>query len=252
MPVVALAVRADLTRRLTLLTSLVVVAGALIAGHVSARPAGAPTPGGGDLTVVELFTSQGCSSCPPANANLVTLSTRPDLLALSWGVTWWDQLGWKDTFASDAYTRRQRDYQRGLRTDNVWTPQVVVDGRRHVVGRRMTEIEGLIARHRPFDGPAVAFRDGAVGLAGGATPTVPADVWLIRYEPRPIDVPVARGENGGRTLPHANVVRELVRLGDWNGATEGFRLPASARTGLNTAVLVQAPNGGPILAAAKG
>lgn len=239
-----------LTRRLTLIAAtaaLTVAAGSALA----TRPAPAqPTPA--DLTVVELFTSQGCSSCPPANANLVALSRRDDLLALSWGVTYWDQLGWKDTFASDAYTRRQRAYQRGLGTDNVWTPQVVVDGRRHVVGRRMAQIQALIGRHRPFPGPTVVFRNRGVGLAGGTPPSAPADVWLVRYEPRPIEVPVSRGENGGRTLPHANVVRELVRLGDWNGQTEGFSLPVMARADLRTAVLVQAPNGGPILAAGRG
>ena len=247
----------DLRRRLALFASIGVIAAALIAGRGTARPADAapmssPPPAASSLTVVELFTSQGCNSCPPANANLVTLSTRPDVLALSWNVTYWDGLGWKDTFAQDAFTRRQRDYQRGLGTDNVWTPQVVVDGRDHVVGQRMAQIQGLIDRHRPFSGPNVQFRDGAVGFAGGPAPSAPADVWLVRYEPRPINVPVERGENGGRTLPHADVVRELVRLGDWRGQTVGYRLPAATRAGLATAVLVQAPNGGPILAAAKG
>ncbi|CAL1691044.1 hypothetical protein MMB232_01179 [Brevundimonas subvibrioides] len=246
----------DVRRRLALFASLGVVAAALLAGRGTARPADAAPmpsapPAASGLTVVELFTSQGCNSCPPANANLVTLSTRPDILALSWNVTYWDGLGWKDTFAQDAFTRRQRDYQRGLGTDNVWTPQVVVDGRDHVVGQRMAQIQGLIDRHRRFSGPAVEVRDGAVGFAGGAAPSAPADVWLVRYEPRPIDVPVERGENGGRTLPHAAVVRELVRLGDWRGRTVGYRLPAATRPGLATAVLVQAPDGGPILSAAR-
>ncbi len=241
-----------MNRRLIVLLSAVAVAGAASTALASRTPTAPPASPASDLVVVELFTSQGCSSCPPANANLRALAPRPDILALSWGVTYWDQLGWKDTFASDAYTRRQRDYQRGLGTDNVWTPQVVVDGRRHVVGQRMAQIAGLITQHTPFTGPEIVFRNGAVGLAGGATPTSPADVWLVRYEPRPIEVPVARGENGGRTLPHANVVRELVRLGDWTGMTEGFRLPASAHADLKTAVLVQSPNGGPILNAGRG
>ncbi len=241
-------------RRLTIIAIAALLVGAAttaFATRTAAPQVSAPAPTSAELTVVELFTSQGCSSCPPANANLLALSTRDDLLALSWGVTYWDQLGWKDTFASDAYTRRQRDYQRGLGTDNVWTPQIVVDGRHHVVGQRMAQIEGLIARHEPFDGPTVVIRNGGVGLGGGTAPSTPADVWLVRYEPAPIEVPVARGENGGRTLPHANVVRELVRLGDWKGPTEGFKLPPAARPDLNTAVLVQAPNGGPILGAGR-
>lgn len=231
-----------------------VAAAALAIGVLGARSgaAAAPAPQAGEVTVVELFTSQGCSSCPPANANLVTLAQRPDVLALSFNVTYWDQLGWKDTFGQDAFTRRQRDYQRGLGTDNVWTPQIVVDGRRHLVGQRLAEIEGLIDGHRRFTGPTVRFNAvGSVGLSGGAAPSTAADVWLVRYEPRPIAVPIARGENGGRTLPHAAVVRDLVRLGPWNGTTVGYRFPAPSRPGLATAVLIQSPNGGPILAAAR-
>ncbi len=240
-----------MNRLIVLLSALVLAIGA---SALLGSPAAAPRsdPVSGDLTVVELFTSQGCSSCPPANANLQTLASRPDILALSWGVTYWDQLGWKDTFAADAYTRRQRDYQRGLGTDNVWTPQVVVDGRRHVVGQRMAQIEALIAQHTAFTGPQIVIRNGGLGLAGGQSSTAPADIWLVRYEPRPIEVPVAHGENGGRTLPHANVVRELVRLGDWTGTTTGIRLPATSRPELRTAVLIQAANGGPILSAARG
>jgi hypothetical protein len=245
----------DLRRRLTLLGSVGLVAAAIVAGYGSARPAEARVPAPpppGDLTVVELFTSQGCNSCPPANANLVQLSERSDLLTLSFNVTYWDDLGWPDTFARPEYTRRQRDYQRGLGTDNVWTPQIVVDGRSHTVGRRMEQIEDLIARHRPSTGPAVVFRSGGVGLAGGQNPSAPADVWLVRYEPRPIAVPVARGENAGVTLPHASVVRDLVKLGQWSGGeARGWRLPRPSREGLLTAVLVQAPDGGPILRAAR-
>ena len=130
---------------------------------------------------------------------------------------------------------------------------MVIDGRADVVGGRMAEIEGRIAAHRPFSGPVIRFDRRGVGLAGGRAPQQPADVWLVRYEPAPIAVPVARGENAGVTLPHASVVRDLVKLGQWSGGeAEGFRLPAPSREGLLTAVLVQAPNGGPILAAAKG
>jgi len=112
--------------------------------------------------------------------------------------------------------------------------------------------QGLIDAHRPAAGPTAVFRGGGVGLAGGATPAAPADVWLVRYEPAPIAVPVARGENAGVTLPHASVVRELVKLGQWSGGeARGWRLPAPSREGLLTAVIVQAPDGGPILRAAK-
>ncbi|MBU1348135.1 MAG: DUF1223 domain-containing protein [Alphaproteobacteria bacterium] len=252
MPSAVQRLSSDVRRRLILFASVGVVAGAIIAAHGSARPAQAAPAPADDLTVVELFTSQGCSSCPPANANLATLSQRPGVLTLSFNVTYWDDLGWPDTFAKPAFTGRQRDYQQGLGTDNVWTPQVVVDGRSHVVGQRLSQIEDLIARHRPASTLQIEFRDNGVGLAGGSAPARPADVWLVRYEPRPIAVPVERGENGGRTLPHASVVRDLVRLGAWSGGeARGFALPAPSRPGLLTAVLVQAPDGGPILKAAK-
>src|SRR6266404_3389657 len=98
------------------------------------------------LTVVELFQSQGCSDCPPANANVMALSDRPDLLTLSFGVTYWDQLGWKDTFASPQYTARQWDYARGLHHSNVYTPQTIVNGKADITGRDRAELEALIRR----------------------------------------------------------------------------------------------------------
>lgn len=241
--------RADLARRLRLFGLFNTLALAVVAGVSTARPV---TPQPTDsLTVVELFTSQGCSSCPPANANLIQLARRPEVLALSFGVTYWDQLGWTDTFAQPAFTARQRDYQRGLGNDNVWTPQMVIDGRLDLVGGRMAEIERAIGSRRTYAGPVIRFNRRGVGLAGGRVPTRPADVWLVRYEPQAIEVPVARGENGGRTLPHANVVRELTRLGQWRGETVGFPLPPARAEGLATAVLVQTPGGGPILGAGR-
>ena len=202
-------------------------------------------------TVVELFQSQGCSSCPPANANLLALSNRPDLLPLSFQVTYWDQLGWKDTFATPAYTARQWDYAHGLNHTSVWTPQVVVNGRVDVVGVQHGEIEGAIARaDRGVGGPVVTVAGDKVTVAGAA-PKAPATVWLVRYDPQIIQVPIQRGENGGRTLPHKNVVRQLVKLGAWDGSSHAFTLPAPDRAGLKTAVLVQEGRGGAILAAAR-
>src|SRR5271163_4509740 len=107
------------------------------------------------LTVVELFQSQGCSDCPPANANVMALSDRPDLLTLSFGVTYWDQLGWKDTFASPQFTARQWDYARAFGREEVFTPEVVVNGRADVVGADRAELESLIARESNDGGPQV-------------------------------------------------------------------------------------------------
>jgi hypothetical protein len=221
-------------------------AAALTLLAAGARAADAAHP-----TVVELFQSQGCSSCPPANANVMALSARPDILALSFQVTYWDQLGWKDTFGSPEYTARQWDYARALRHDNVWTPQVVVNGRTDVVGIQEGEILTAIARaDRGDSGPAVTVAGGRVTIAGG-TAAHPAAIWLVRYDPNIVQVPIRRGENGGRTLPHKNVVRSLTRLGDWSGPAKTYSLPAPDASGLRSAILVQAGPGGPILAAAR-
>ena len=201
-------------------------------------------------TVVELFQSQGCSDCPPANANVLTLADRPDVLTLSWQVTYWDQLGWKDTFGQPAFTSRQWDYARGLRHSDVATPEVVVNGRADVVGNNRDEIVDLIRREdRGDSGPRVSIAGNQVTVAGAG---VHAIVVLVRYDPNIIQVPIRRGENGGLTLPHKNVVREVVQLGEWNGGSRTYALPAAGRPGLKTAVLVQAGQGGPILAAGRG
>jgi len=225
---------------------------ALIAGAALLAPLGAFAADAAHPTVVELFQSQGCSSCPPANANLLALSNRADILPLSFQVTYWDQLGWKDTFATPAYTARQWDYAHGLNHSEVWTPQVVVNGKIDVVGVKHGEIEGAIARgDRGDGGPRVDIVGDKVTVAGAA-PREAAIVWLVRYDSTIIQVPIQRGENGGRTLPHKNVVRQLVRLGAWDGSAHAFTLPASDRARLKTAVLVQEGRGGAILAAARG
>jgi hypothetical protein len=202
------------------------------------------------LTVVELFQSQGCSDCPPANANVMALSDRPDLLTLSFGVTYWDQLGWKDTFASPQYTARQWDYARGLHHSEVYTPQVVVNGKADITGRNKAELEALIRREANASAPTVEIAGGRVRIGKSAAPGR-YDVWLVRFDPKIENVPIARGENGGLTLPHRNVVKQLVKLGGWNGAMAEFALPAAPQAGLREAVLVQAGPGGAILAAAR-
>jgi hypothetical protein len=112
----------------------------LIAAGLFLSPAMPAFAGNQNLTVVEIFQSQGCSSCPPANANVMALSGRPDILTLSFGVTYWDHLGWKDTFAKPQYTERQWDYARAFHRDQVFTPEVVVNGRADVVGQNREEL----------------------------------------------------------------------------------------------------------------
>ncbi|MGN6516001.1 MAG: DUF1223 domain-containing protein [Rhizomicrobium sp.] len=198
--------------------------------------------------VVEIFTSQGCSSCPPADANINALAARPDVLALSFHVTYWDSLGWKDTFDQAAFTDRQDDYEAPLGERGPFTPQVVVDGRRDVVGNVRPDIEKLVAQsNRMDDAPALHLSANAVSVdAGQGT----ADIWLVRYDPSTVQVAIGRGENSGTTQAQRNVVHALVKLGTWNGKAAQFALP-QAPPGLKTAVLAQVPHGGPILSAAR-
>ncbi len=210
----------------------------------TAQPADAAHP-----TVVELFTSQGCSSCPPANALLAKLAERPGVLALSFGVTYWDDLGWKDTFARKDYTDRQTAYVKSLGGDGDYTPQIVVNGAGDAVGSRKGEVDALINRQGRPVGPDVRITPTGAQIAAGVWSGGPADVWLVRYDPRIVQVPVKRGENSGATLPHKNVVRDLTRLGGWSGKPLNVTFgPAPA--GLKTAILVQRP-GGVIVAAAR-
>jgi hypothetical protein len=208
---------------------------------------------GQNLTVVELFQSQGCSSCPPANANVIALSDRPDLLTLSFGVTYWDQLGWRDTFATEQYTNRQWDYARAFRRRQVFTPEVVVNGRADVAGQNRGELEALIRREAAAgDGPHIAIANGEAQIGAASGHGGRADVWLVRYDPNIEQVAIARGENAGRTLPHKNVVKELLNLGRWSGEEASFAIPRATDSGLRDAIIVQQGRGGPILAAARG
>lgn len=201
--------------------------------------------------VVELFTSQGCASCVPALSNLITLTRRSDVLALSFGVTYWDQLGWKDNFAQPAFTARQVVYEQMLGHPRPFTPQMIVNGSADVVGDQLAPIQRLVTKLGPPHGPDVTLGALEVSVGSAPAPRADADVWLVRYDPKTVQVPIRRGENGGKTLAHKNVVHELTRLGGWSGKAATYRFgPAPA--GLLTAILVQAPRGGPILAAARG
>jgi len=203
--------------------------------------------------VVELFTSQGCDSCPPADRLLGELATRDDVLPLSFHVTYWDRLGWPDTFGLEASTRRQGDYADSLGRRGVYTPQMVIGGRLDAVGsqrRRVLEAIELLQSH-PEPGPALAIEDGELRLAAGDQGA--CTLWLIGFD-RAHDVTIERGENRGRTLRYHNVVREIERLGRWAGAASTFELPlaryaAAGRAGL--AVVVQRDADRAILTAAR-
>ncbi len=210
--------------------------------------------------VVELFTSQGCSSCPPADRLLGELARRPDVLALSFAVDYWDYIGWKDPFASPAHTERQRAYGRALGRRVVYTPQMVIDGADEAVGSARAEVDARIAAAAARGGKlALRFlRDStgrqrvAIPAAAPNTPAAafPATVWLVLYDREHV-TKVKRGENAGATLVNHNVVRELRRLGAWTGAATEMAFDiAPDAAGDACAVIVQAGLTGPILGAA--
>jgi len=198
-------------------------------------------------TVIELYQSQGCSSCPPAINVVNKYADRADVIPLTFAVTYWDNLGWKDSFGSPAFTARQWDYARTAGRGQVATPQVIVNGRDAVLGSREGELNQAIARNANKSGPDIAVAGNRVTVGAGKGT---ATVWAVHYDPRTINVAINAGENGGRTIPHRNIVRGLTSLGPWQGNSASYTLPA-APAGLSTAVLVQQGKGGPIVAARK-
>jgi hypothetical protein len=227
---------------------LLFIATVLAGCSVQSARAAKSSPNAAQPTVIELYQSQGCSSCPPALAVLDALATRPDFLALNFAVTYWDQLGWRDQFAKPEFTARQWDYSKAQGRSNVQTPQLIINGRIAVLGSRKSEVESAIAANpRPL-GPVISAA--ANGVTIGAGNGTRATVWLVEYDPRRIPVPIRAGENGGRTLVHTDIVRRLTALGEWRGAQVRLPLPA-ATGGLNRAILVQDNRGGPIVAAGR-
>ena len=201
------------------------------------------------IVVVELFTRQGCSSCPPANANLIKLSSTADLLTLSYSVTYWNYLGWKDTFGNPTFTARQPAYEPKLGQSGPFSPQMVVNGIADTVGNNLFDVTQLVASADKIGTPKIALDRAFATIEAGHAPARGADVWIVRYEPEIINVPVARGENADRVLPPIHVVRDLIHAGSWSGHQEQFQIPAT-RPELRTAAIVQMPHGGRILSAA--
>lgn len=204
------------------------------------------------LVLVELFTSQGCESCAQANAFVSELAERDGVLPLTFSVNYLDYLGWRDTFARPEFGDRQKSYVRRLTTRAVYAPQVVVDGRAQASAAKPAAVEKLVdeARHAPRNAPEMLVRqDGRIAVGSGPAPKGGADVWLIRYDPRPQAVEVTSGENRGKTVPYRNVVQELVRLGSWEGRPKLYRAPAAGADGLETVIVLQQAGGGKILGA---
>lgn len=174
--------------------------------------------------LVELFTSQGCSSCPPADALLAKLAKEPGIVAISRPVTYWDRLGWKDTLARNENTALQRAYAaKGVQGAGIYTPQAVVQGGAAVVGSREADLRGLAAA---APSPArIVIAAGRARIDG--TTDAPASVTLIALRSS-VDVAIGRGENGGRRMRYTNVVIDERPIGKWQGGAASFAIPDSA------------------------
>jgi hypothetical protein len=201
--------------------------------------------------VVELFTSQGCSSCPPADAYVATLSTRPDIIALSFHVGYWDGLGWRDRFALPASVERQNNYARKLHRSSVYTPQLIVDGREDDFRSDGKMVARALSENRDGVPVGLSVHDAQIqvdiGTQAGGTPS---DVILVAFLRHAVSN-IGRGENAGRTLEEFNIVRGVRTLGSWYGETLNFRVPIASlpSDATDVAVLVQPPGLAPIIGA---
>jgi hypothetical protein len=202
-------------------------------------------------TVVELYTSEGCSSCPPAEAQIGKLAQHNGIIALAFHVDYWDSGGWHDRFDFPETTARQRQDAHTLKLSTVYTPQLVVDGQRDVVGGR--DGIGATAAKTPGVPVAISLQNDAVVVALGALqPALPCDVLLVRFLPEAVSK-VTRGENAGRELHEFSIVRSIRNVGSWHGASESFSVPMKtlAADATAVAVLVQQLDQGPIIGAAS-
>lgn len=215
--------------------------GALALGYVLL--AGGAQAEGGPIVVVELFTSQGCSSCPPAEALLLDLAENPNVLALAFHVDYWDRLGWPDPYSSPEATKRQYDYAGHLGESRVYTPQIVVDGREGMVGSYRAEVLAAIdaALADPDAAISLSFkREGdslAIGIGAGRGK---GRLLLVGFDHR-IVTAVRRGENAGRKIVQANVVRSVETVAEWDGSALAVARPVPL--GERTALILQAQDG---------
>jgi hypothetical protein len=204
----------------------------------------------GPHAVVELFTSQGCSSCPPADRLVTEISRRSDLVVLSYPVDYWDYLGWQDTLASPANSARQRDYAAARGDRDVYTPQIVVNGQRHMVGSDRRALDAALTAASPLPvAVEILPENGVLRIRVAGEMPVPGGMAtvLLAFVAAPVAVDIGRGENRGNEIVYTNVVRSLRAVGMWDGGVLEFRLPMSDLKKMKAercAVLVQMEDGG--------
>lgn len=208
-----------------------------------------------DPVVVELFTSQGCSSCPPADELLGDLAGRDDIIALALHVDYWDYIGWADTFANSAFSQRQHAYGRAAGSTVVYTPQMVIGGAEQVIGNRTMEVMDTIAAHRSMPNPVMVnatptqggWQVRAVWVSDDQAPAMVVQV--VTYSPQE-QVEITRGENAGLTTNYHNVVRSWQVVANWTGASE-FEAQITPADDMPHVVIVQADGYGAIMGAAR-
>jgi hypothetical protein len=207
------------------------------------RPADAAEP----RAVVELFTSQGCSSCPPADRIIGELAKDPSVIALSMPIDYWDYLGWKDTLADARFSARQKAYSQVRGDRDVYTPQVVVNGSAHLIGSDRAGIESAIGNTNKADGvmsvPVTMTIAGkqitvTVAASGKGPAASHGEIWICSVS-KAIPISIGRGENRGREVTYHNVVRNLLKVGDWNGSSGSWTVPLEniSREGVDAAVV---------------
>ena len=223
----------------------VLMASSLSVGFVAA--AGAETR----PVVLELFTSEGCSSCPPAELIVNELAQRSNVLPLSFHVDYWDDLGWRDRYSLASATGRQRVYAQTLHRSSVYTPQAVIDGSRDIVGSQRAAVIEAVSGPRDGVATTITVNSGIIQIhVGAGSDAAAADVLLVGYL-REATTPIGRGENSGRTLKESNIVLSLHELGRWHGKPRDFelrvdKLPENAT---DIAVLLQSAGQGAIIGA---
>lgn len=213
---------------------------------------GLATPAFSGSVVVELFTSQGCSSCPPADELLVDLAENDNIIALGWHVDYWDYLGWKDEFSDPAHTSRQKGYRDRWNLRSLYTPQMVVHGESEMVGSSSRKVRAAIANFQaelPMLDISVTVNGGeAKAIVSPSTGHLPAaDIFLVRILPTAA-TNIPRGENAGKTIAYANIVKDMIWIADWDGVSAIEVGGLEVGEGRNV-LLIQAKDFGPILGA---
>jgi hypothetical protein len=220
----------------------------LLVGMIPAAVAASDRP-----VVVELFTSQGCSSCPPADRFLDELVEMDGVIGLSWHVDYWDYIGWKDVFADPEFTERQKYYAHSMGEKMVYTPQMIVGGVAHVVGSDRQKVTALIDAAQAEDSVvdlSVVRSDDNISISAEVVgdPTGRMNVYVVYYIPK-ASVDITRGENAGSMFTYTNVVESWEKLRGWNGRRK-LSLDVSVASERSAVIMIQAENYGPILAAA--